>query len=69
MSLQNKLNIIEAFVPLIEYPNYAVSNYGNVKNIKTNRILKPGINGKGYYMVILMKENIRYHKRIHKLKM
>ena len=39
MSLQRKLGIIEAFVPLIEYPNYAVSNYGNVKNRNTNKIL------------------------------
>ena len=47
MSLQRKLNIIEAFVPLIEYPNYAVSNYGNVKNIKKDKDLKPNLNIRG----------------------
>ena len=47
MSLQRKLGIIEAFVPLIEYPNYAVSNYGNIKNRKTGRILKPGTDTNG----------------------
>ena len=67
MSLQKRLNIIEAFVPLIEYPNYAVSNYGNVKNRITGRILKPGKDSGGYFIVHLMKDNIRYPKKIHKL--
>ena len=67
MSLQKRLNVIEAFVPLIEYPNYAVSNYGNVKILKTDRILKPGIDTNGYYIVILTKDKIRYTKTIHKL--
>ena len=53
MSLQKRLNIIEAFVPLIDFPNYAVSNYGNVKNRKTNRILKPFTNNAGYLIVDL----------------
>ncbi len=67
MSLQRKVGIIEVFIPLIEYPNYAVSNYGNVKNRKTDRILKPNINNMGYLYVILKKDNLRYNKRIHKL--
>ncbi|RXF11064.1 hypothetical protein EG878_14505, partial [Enterococcus faecalis] len=33
-----------------KYNNYMVSNYGNVKNIKTGRILKPIKNNiTGYY--------------------
>ena len=67
MSFQRKVGIIELYCPLIDYLNYAVSNYGNVKNIKTDRILKPGINGSGYLHVILMKDNIKYTKRVHKL--
>ena len=67
MSLQRKLGIIEAYCPLIECPNYAVSNYGNVKNRNTNKILKPGIDTHGYYMVILTKDKIRYTKTVHKL--
>ena len=35
------------------YENYAVSNYGNVKNIITGNILKPGDNGRGYFHVRL----------------
>lgn len=69
MSLQTKLNIIEAFIPLIDYTNYtvsnyAVSNYGNVKNIKTNRILKPNINNGGYLYINLGRNNTKY---IHQL--
>ena len=67
MSLQRKLGIIEAFVPLIEYPNYAVYNYGNVKNRITGRILKPSKESCGYLIVHLYNNDIRYTKKIHKL--
>ena len=30
------------------FENYEVSNFGNIINNKTNRILKPGIDGRGY---------------------
>lgn len=39
-----------------DFPNYEVSNKGQVRNIKTGRILKPYVNlggGKGYYKVRL----------------
>ena len=32
---------------------YQVSNFGNVKNIKTNHILKGGDNGRGYRFIFL----------------
>jgi len=62
MSLQRKLGINEYYCPLIDYPNYAVSNYGNVKNRNTNKILKPGINCHGYYIVNLMKGDIKFEE-------
>jgi hypothetical protein len=33
--------------------NYYISNYGDVKNAKTGKILKPMLNHKGYYRVEL----------------
>lgn len=39
------------------YPNYMISNYGEVKNISTGRILKGQNNGKGYLHVALYDEN------------
>jgi hypothetical protein len=35
------------------YDKYSVSNMGNVRNDKFNRILKPGIDTNGYYAVNL----------------
>lgn len=50
------------------YENYAVSNKGNVKNITTNKILKPGDNGKGYLHVALYNdEHIGKTIMIHRL--
>ncbi len=33
------LGIKEAYVTIDDFPNYEVSNYGNVKNKKTGRVL------------------------------
>ena len=48
----------EEFRIIKDYENYSVSNFGNVRNNTTGRILKPGINGNGYYHVILCKDRI-----------
>ena len=56
---------IEQFITLTDYSKYAVSNFGNVKNIKTNRILKGAIDNKGYKRVTLkLKENHKLHKLV-----
>lgn len=48
--------------------NYQISNLGNVKNIKTGRILKGRLDKYGYYRVILYKRLIRYKNfQIHRL--
>ena len=57
----------ETYANITGYPNYQISNFGNCKNVKTGRILKPGTNGPGYLYVILMDDGERSMKRIHKL--
>jgi hypothetical protein len=40
-----KHGIVEVFLPIIDdFPNYEVSNYGNVRNFKSGGILKLGKN-------------------------
>ena len=43
----------EIYVNITGYPKYQISNFGNVKNVKTGRILKPSTNPQGYFMVVL----------------
>ena len=57
----------EIFRTIIGFENYEVSNFGNVKNKKTNRILKQNLNGVGYYIVDLYINGIRHSKKIHRL--
>jgi hypothetical protein len=47
---------------------YQVSDLGNVKSLRFNKekILKPGVNGSGYYTVVLCKGK-RKTKKVHKL--
>ena len=39
--------------------NYEISDHGNVKNIITNKMLKPTIDSHGYYKVGLYKNEIK----------
>lgn len=43
---------------------YAVSNYGNIKNIKTNRILKGYDNGSGYLAVSVNNKKMYIHRLV-----
>ena len=57
----------EVYKVIEGYENYEVSNLGNLRNIKTKRVLKPGKDSSGYYMVILYTNSVGTTKRIHKL--
>jgi hypothetical protein len=56
----------EEWKQMIDYPNYSVSNYGNVRNDTTGRILRPGLDSKSYKSVVLC-NNGKKTFRIHKL--
>jgi len=51
------------------FEDYVVSNLGRVKSFKCNkeRILKPGIDGRGYYIVGLRKHNKGKTRTVHQL--
>ena len=57
----------EEYKKIDGYENYEVSNLGNVRNSKTNRILKPAQNNRGYYHVDLSKDGTTKTFRIHRL--
>jgi len=57
---------IEEWKNIDGYENYEVSIFGNIKNSKTNRILKPYNRG-GYYCVGLSKKSILNTFDIHRL--
>lgn len=50
-----------------EFPNYEVSNLGNVRNKKTKRVLKPTKNNNGYLCVSLYRSGIKKNHYIHRL--
>ena len=50
-----------------DYPNYEVSRSGEVRNIKTGRILKHALNIRNYHFVNLCNENGPKSKVIHRL--
>ena len=59
--------IKETWMSVKEYPNYKISNYGKIYNIKTNIFLKPRDNGKGYLYVNLYKNSKTKRYYVHRL--
>ena len=61
--------MIEVFKPVPNYPDYEVSNFGDVKSLKygKERILKPAPNSNGYLQVDLRKKGERKIRKVHKL--
>jgi hypothetical protein len=58
---------MEEWKQIDDYPNYSVSNLGNVKNNKTNKLLSLSENGYGYIKVILYKNNTKKTFNLHRL--
>jgi hypothetical protein len=59
--------MVEEYRNIKDFPNYSVSNFGNIINNKTNRILKPQLGTHGYYQVKFCKDGKYLNKKIHKL--
>ena len=59
-------NNIEVYANITGFSKYQVSTFGNVKNVKTGRILKPGLSV-GYFMVNLRIDGETSSKKIHSL--
>ena len=57
----------EIYVNISNFPNYQVSNLGNVKNITTGRILKAGTNSGGYLTVVLSNDGDASSIKVHRL--
>ncbi len=49
------------------FPNYKIYANGNVENIKSGRMLKPGIDGTGYLKVELCNHTGKKTHKIHRL--
>jgi hypothetical protein len=58
---------MEKYLPIKGFVNYEISNFGNVRNIKFGRILKPQITKRGkYYQVTLSQNNKGHVIKIHR---
>lgn len=60
----------EKWLPINGVKDYLVSNYGRVRSLKTNRLLKPAKSGKkrNYLQVVLYREDgSKYRPKVHRL--
>ena len=61
--------IEEIYKTIEEFPNYEVSNLGNVRNKKTGRILKHTKANNGYYTVNLYRDGQAKSQLVHRIVM
>lgn len=59
----------EIYKIIEEFPNYEISNLGNVRNKKTKRVLKPSKDARGYCRVVLYKDGMPNTRKVHRLVM
>ena len=57
----------EVWAEINGFPNYAISNLGEIVNIKFSRSLKPRVNARGYNHVILFGDAGRKEYYVHQL--
>lgn len=62
-----RLVMMEVWKPVEGWNNYEVSNFGQVRNCRTGRVLKPCDNGNGYLQVNLYENGLRKCYQIHRL--
>jgi len=58
---------MEQYLNIKDFENYSISNFGNVKNNLTGRILKTSFGGDGYKIVSLSKNGKKKNVKIHQL--
>jgi hypothetical protein len=58
--------IVEVFKMIDEFPKYDISNFGQVRNRATGRLLKPSEDTAGYLHVRLRKNNKSHTQRVHR---
>ena len=58
---------MEKYIVINEFDNYAISNLGNIKNIKKGNILTPYLNTNGYLTYTFCQNGIKKTFRLHRL--
>lgn len=54
----------ESWLRLEEFPDYGVSNFGEVANLKTDRIIRPFVNQQGILGVTLRRDKERFSRSV-----
>jgi hypothetical protein len=66
-SVKQVLKNHELYLTVKGFPNYEVSNFGNIRHKTTNEILKPSVDRKGYRRVNLSFNSKKRNFQLHRL--
>ena len=58
---------MEKYIVINEFDNYAISNLGNIKNIKKGNILTPYLNTNGYLTYTFCQNGVKKTFKLHRL--
>jgi len=58
---------METWIEMWDFPKYEISNLGNIRNARTNKLLKIETDSEGYNNVYLYHNKKKYRKRVGRL--
>ena len=68
MPSQRQIELYESWIPVVGFEGlYEVSFFGRIRNVKTGRILVPGVRKDGYHALILCRDNTQKSLLVHRI--
>lgn len=61
------MEIEEVWAEVLDFPDYEVSNYGYIRNIRLGHDLRPNADSYGYQRVTLSRDGISHYRYLHQL--
>ena len=64
--MTDEVSIENEYKSHLIYTNYGANRRGDVKNLKTDRVLRPYNDLRGYFSIALYKDGRRKHYKVHR---
>lgn len=58
---------MEYWLPVVDFSDYEVSNYGRIRSLKTDVVMKPYTTKGGYQLIKLFKNSKHHPRYVHRL--
>lgn len=61
------MEIEELWAEVTDFPDYAVSNHGYIRNVRLGHDLRPNVDSYGYLRITLSKDGVAHYRYLHQI--